>query len=192
MANVKLSQRELDLVTNTDFILTKNNIIAKVFDLFGNLSEYEIKTANNFLVDEIKMIPPKISKGENYEGLPWVMLDYPRYFTAKDIFAIRTYFWWGNYFSVTLHLKGKFKERFKAANFKSQEKRDWFLCCNENEWQHHFRKDNYKLLSEFSEEEIQQLSFIKLAKKIPLHRWNDAEIFLKESFETMLELLPKK
>ncbi|OIR08285.1 hypothetical protein GALL_94530 [mine drainage metagenome] len=191
MANVKLSQRELDLVTNTDFILTKNNIIAKVFDLFGDLSEFEIKTANNFLDDEIKIIAPKISKGENYEGLPWVMLDYPRYFTTKDIFAIRTYFWWGNYFSVTLHLKGKFKERFQAASFMSQEKRDWFLCCNENEWQHHFRKDNYKLLNEFSEEEIQQLSFIKLAKKIPLHRWDDAEMFLKESFETMLGLLQK-
>lgn len=191
MANVKLSQRELDLVTNTDFILTKNNIIAKVFDLFGDLSEYEIKASNNFLSDEIKIISPKISKGENYEGLPWVMLDYPRYFTAKDVFAIRTYFWWGNFFSVTLHLKGRFRKQFQIKNFKS-EISDWFLCCNENEWQHHFRNDNYKLLDEFSEEEIQQLSFIKLAKKIPLHQWDEVELFLKETFENMFGLLQKK
>lgn len=192
MANVKLSQRELDLVTNTDFILTKNNIIAKVFDLFGELSEYEIKAANNFLDDDIKIVSPKISKGENYEGLPWVMLDYPRYFTAKDIFAIRTYFWWGNYFSVSLHLKGRFKNKLQVTSLKAHESQDWFLCCNEDEWQHHFRKDNYKLLSEFSEEEIQQLSFIKVSKKISLHQWDDAEPFLKETFAKMLALLQKK
>ncbi len=165
MANVKLSQRELDLVTNADFILTKNKIITKVYDLFGEMSDYAVKEANNFLEDEIKIISPKISKGENYEGLPWVMLDYPRYFTEKDVFAIRTYFWWGNYFSITLQLKGKFRNKLQVANFKLQEKPDWYLCCNKNEWQYHFRNDNYKLLNEFSEEEIQQLSFIKLAKK---------------------------
>ena len=114
MANVKLSPRELDIVCNADLILTKNNIIAKVYDLFGSLSEYNVSTADQFLTEEIKNISPKISKGENYEGLPWVMLDYPRYFTANDVFAIRTYFWWGNFFSITLHVKGKFQQQFSS------------------------------------------------------------------------------
>ena len=51
-------------------------------------------------------VEPKISKGEKYKGLPWVMLDYPRIFGKEDIMAIGTRFWWGHYFSVTLHLKG--------------------------------------------------------------------------------------
>ena len=56
---------------------------------------------------------PKISKGENYKGLPWLVLDYPRYFNKEDIFAIRTLFWWGNFFSITLHISGKYKMRYE-------------------------------------------------------------------------------
>ncbi len=185
MANVKLSPRELDIVCNADLILTKNNIIAKVYDLFGSLSEYNVSRADQFLAEEIKNISPKISKGENYEGLPWVMLDYPRYFTANDVFAIRTYFWWGNFFSITLHVKGKFQQQFQINNFKS-ENSDWYLCCNEVEWQHHFRENNFKLLNEFSDEDIRKLIFIKLAKKIPLNQWDDVETFLKKAFVTIL------
>ena len=49
---------------------------------------------------------PKIAKGENYLQLPYVLLDYPRCFDKENIFAIRTMFWWGNFFSITLHLSG--------------------------------------------------------------------------------------
>lgn len=52
---------------------------------------------------------PKVSRGENYRGLPWVMLDFPRVFGRADVFAIRTMFWWGHGFNITLHLKGTFQ-----------------------------------------------------------------------------------
>ena len=58
---------------------------------------------------------PKISKGENYRGLPYVMLDYPRLFGREEVLAIRTFFWWGHGFSVTLHLKGGYRERISAG-----------------------------------------------------------------------------
>jgi hypothetical protein len=29
------------------------------------------------------------------------------------VFAIRTMFWWGNFFSVTLHMKGNYREHFQ-------------------------------------------------------------------------------
>ena len=38
-ANVKLSKSELQLVCDEQFILTKNNIINKVYQLFGALSD---------------------------------------------------------------------------------------------------------------------------------------------------------
>jgi len=190
MANVKLSQRELDLVTDADLILTKNDIIAKVYDLFGELSEYAVKAADNVLSEEIKSISPKISKGENQEGLPWVMLDYPRYFSNEHVFAIRSFFWWGNFFSITLHVKGKFRRQFQINNFKS-EISDWYLCCNAEEWQQHFREDNYQLLDHFSDDQINKMSFVKLAKKIPLQEWDDVELFLKDAFARILEGIKK-
>ena len=115
-ANVSLSAFEKQLVTDASWILTKNNIIQKLFVLFGELSEtWQSNTVLQQLPSAINEIPPKISKGENYEGLPYVMLDYPRCFSKEDVFAIRTFFWWGNFFSITLHLKGKYKEQFEQV-----------------------------------------------------------------------------
>ncbi|MBK8087192.1 MAG: hypothetical protein IPK31_04125 [Chitinophagaceae bacterium] len=91
-ANVSLSAFEKQLVTDASWILTKNNIIQKLFVLFGELSEtWQSNTVLQQLPSAINEIPPKISKGENYEGLPYVMLDYPRCFSKEDVFAIRTF-----------------------------------------------------------------------------------------------------
>jgi len=199
MANVKLSATELEMVTNANFILTKNRIIAKVYDLFGGLATaYSIELNNkNILPEEVLKASPKISRGENYEGLPWVMLDYPRYFTKDDALAIRSFFWWGNFCSISLQLKGQYKDILNAesihlkTNGLTQKADDtWFLCCNEtDEWQHHFREDNYKPLSSFSKEEIEQLTFIKLAKKIPLQEWDNLDIFFTALFSEILHML---
>ena len=95
--NVELSKNELELVINSEFILTKNRIIEKVYNLFGALSE----SYKNTLLRHVNTLPveafttsPKIYKGENYLSLPYVMMDYPRVFLMDDIFAIRSFFWW--------------------------------------------------------------------------------------------------
>ena len=49
---------------------------------------------------------PKITRGENYQLLPYVILDYPRCFQKEQVFAIRTMFWWGKGISITLHVSG--------------------------------------------------------------------------------------
>ena len=38
-AKIRLSEHELQLIQNADLLLTKNKIIGKVYDLFGELSE---------------------------------------------------------------------------------------------------------------------------------------------------------
>src|SRR5450631_2869683 len=128
----EISAEELALVADAGWIMTKNAIIAKVLVLFGELSgtlQEQWKAAGweqhlagkeagmedggaGKAVKEILETPPRISKGENYKGLPWVVLDYPRAFGRLDVLAVRTLFWWGNYFSVTLHLKGVYKGMF--------------------------------------------------------------------------------
>jgi hypothetical protein len=90
-AKVTLSPKELELVNNSDWILTKNTVIGKVYTLFGQLSEIygdilaEHPPAGAVGID---LTSAKIAKGEQYEGLPWVMLDHPRHFTTTETFAI--------------------------------------------------------------------------------------------------------
>ena len=88
---VKFSTEEAALMNNAAIILTKNRVIQKVYELFGAVSascEDLLRSAT--LPEEVRSVSPKISKGENYLGLPYVILDQPRYFSNKNVLAIRT------------------------------------------------------------------------------------------------------
>ncbi len=188
MTNVKLSKEELALVCDASFILTKNRIIQQVYELFGELSE-DFQQTSNHLPKSITSIPPKISKGENYKGLPWVMLDYPRAFSSTDVFAIRCFFWWGNFLSITLQLQGSYKNIYGASieKYLAASNANWSICLSDDPWQHHFGHDNYVECS--SEINIQKLPFIKLAKKIPLEQWDNSFDFFSVTYREMLEML---
>ncbi len=198
--NVKLSTEELTLVTNSDIILTKNRIIHKVVDLFGLIyEEYEslIKNELLFLPAEVLKKNGKISKGEQYKKLPFVMLDYPRHFSQLSTFAIRSFFWWGNFFSITLHLSGNFATHYAEVIFnklKGKNFDNWFICVNENEWEHHFEEDNYLPASLYlsqpsSVDALRQKSFLKLAKKIPLEEWDHVFYFFTGEYKNILQFL---
>src|SRR5580704_6024625 len=115
-ANLQLSPEEIRLVTDPAWILTKNSVMGKVVAMMAALSEdyKEIwgERPGGGGVAAAFTAGPKISRGEHYRGLPWVMLDYPRAFGREDVLAIRTMFWWGHTFSVTLHLKGRYQQLF--------------------------------------------------------------------------------
>ena len=123
-AKIQLSPAEMDLVCNADLLLTKNAIIDKVYLIFGDVAEQVRSDLGP---------SPKISRGENYLGLPWVMLDYPRLFGKEDTLATRVFFWWGNFFSITLHLKGIYKEQCKQNildNLPLLEKYGFHVCIS--------------------------------------------------------------
>ena len=195
--NVELSKNELELVVNSEFILTKNSIIEKVYSLFGLLSEdYKtiLKTFATGLPDEVFLSSPKIYKGENYLTLPYIMMDYPRVFIKEDVFAIRSFFWWGNYFSITLQLSGKFLQQFRSnlqLRLEDEMHKGYFICINNSRWEHHFEETNYNLLREVNTAEMLNKPFLKIAVKLPLHKWNDAESFFRKNYSDLIKLLVK-
>lgn len=195
--NLEFSKKELELIINSDFILTKNRIIEKIITLFGALSEsYKIIVdANKILLpEEVVKLSPKIYKGEQYKSLPYVMLDYPRCFSKTDSLAIRSFFWWGNYFSITLHLSGKYVLLFEdklAAFIQNPVNEDWFFNVHENEWEHHFEKDNYISFKEMNQSNKLSTNklFIKIAAKLSLNNWQQAEEFFTSHFKMLVECL---
>lgn len=110
------SEAELQMASDPEIILTKNRIIESVYTQFGtigNLLFDSLKDLGPQFSDELSVLP-KISRGENYGAMPWVMLDYPRYFhKEKGHLALRIFFWWGNYFLVQWQLSGKYLHPFQ-------------------------------------------------------------------------------
>lgn len=191
-AKIRLSEDELHVALNADFILTKNRIIQKVYQLFGNLAEsYRVYAEPVFSFLPVPQ-HPKITRGENYNELPYVVLDYPRYFSHSDILAVRTMFWWGNDMSITLHLKGKYKEMFYAAMISEIIRPgydDWYLQAQGDEWQHHHTDSTHIPVKKMGMEALQNLvetsSFIKLCNFLPLEKWNEAEDILAARFRQL-------
>jgi hypothetical protein len=139
---------------------------------------------------------PKISKGENYLGLPYVMLDYPRLFTREHVLAIRTMFWWGHYFSVTLHLKGWMQEMFlPVIQRHTQELADagFHIAISEDEWRHEVVGDNYRPLGEAASYKLlaasEGLPFLKLSATCGLDKWNKAPEILMGLHKVLISAL---
>jgi hypothetical protein len=144
---------------------------------------------------EIKKIAPKLSRGENYKGLPYLMLDCPRLFEKEDILAIRSFFWWGNYFSITLHLKGKYKQIHSGgilAVLSKLTESAFCIASTEEEWQHEL-KNHYTPLSGINPNEFRNLigsqSFLKITWQAPLSEWENIESILLEKFKILMEIL---
>lgn len=189
---IHLSPFEIDLLNNSEWILTKNKIIKKAQRLLEEVQEnilQHVKGPAINLPREVIAISPKISKGENYLGLPWLMLDFPRYFEKEKTFAIRTMFWWGNYFSTTLHLSGEYKRRYSEAIVQSYEalcQNEFYTCVHEDQWHHHFEKENYLPVKNFTADDfadhINKRTFIKLSCQLSFLEWNSAPGLLSEIF----------
>jgi hypothetical protein len=187
-----LSLYELELVSDPEVLLVKSRIIEKVCGLFGELSEQYKSCSKSFNLPIDIHKNAKISRGENYERLPYVMLDYPRLFGKADIFAIRTFFWWGNFFSITLQLEGYYTTLFASKLQDAINKgllNEWYITLSDDQWQHHFKHGYYSLIEKEKNYEFTTLPFIKIATKIPLNEWDRANDFLYKKFLQIMQVL---
>lgn len=189
---ITITKEEMDVINDTAFLITKSTVLQKMKLLLQQLQDEITFTAKNYnLPVELFKIHGKISSGENYKGLPFLILDYPRVFQKEDVFAFRSMFWWGNYFLFTLHLQGKFLEKYQALlieNLKGKANKGIFISTGDSPWVHHLEEGNF---TEYSLTTIvpQQPPFIKLARKLELNDWEKLPVFGKESFMIFLRLL---
>jgi hypothetical protein len=188
---------EIELVSSPDIILTKNAILQKIKSFFEELQikQQEILTPYSLLLPEdVLKISPKISRGENYKGLPWLVLDNPRHFQHNNIFAIRTMFWWGNFFSVTLHVSGENKTNLLKKltnNISLLGKNDFFIYNGTKEWEHDLDPNSYKKISTLPNDELEKVfdenAFLKLAVKFPIDSLEAIEGKLCRNYELLVK-----
>jgi hypothetical protein len=192
---IQLLPAEMDLVSSPDIILTKNAILQKLKLFLEGLQVKQLDVLKDYTLqfpEEIIKVSPKISRGENYKGLPWLVLDNPRYFQHNNIFAIRTMFWWGNFFSVTLHLSGNNKSSLveKILSNISDLEDDFHLYEGDDEWEHDLDPKSYRRLSSLTNDRFRQITsannFLKLAIKFPIDRLEAIEDKLLRGYELLV------
>ncbi len=192
---MELTKNEKVIIHDKEFLITKIALIKKIELLFEKVRKVlnnSINISKYKFPSNIDIKHGKIFRGENYNSLPYVMLDYPKYFSGDDVFAFRTMFWWGNFFSSTLHLEGKSLNKYKELlfrNYTSLINENVYICVNDNPWQYHFDRSNYVLLTEENKNLLTNSSFIKLSKRFSLDDFNKLPFLVNKYFSTLLKLL---
>jgi len=192
VSKIQLSPAEMELMQNADIILTKNRVLEKIKSLLETVQQNQIGYVQEHkLKNEIFKVSPKISRGENYLGLPYLILDYPRQSTDNHFFFIRTMFWWGNFFSCTLHVannsKQTFKEKIKQARWQLSH---YYISINDDAWVHHLKELDYERIDQMTDEQFNQacesFGHIKIACRHALSQWEQMPSQLFENWKHFL------
>lgn len=192
---MELSDKEKNIISDQEFLISKVLIIDKILLLFEEIRTDLINVTKsisfNFPVEVDNKIG-KIFKGENYCSLPYVNLDYPKYFRGNDVFTLRTMFWWGNFFSNTLHLSGKYYELYKENiinNFDLLLSQEFYICINSSPWEYHYNKDNYINIREVKKEILSTLPFLKISKKYNLGEYNNIRNLSSDYYKNCIKFI---
>lgn len=194
---MKPTDEELAILKNDRFLRLKNEVSEKIIAYLAEIERAlhrEIKLTDFQWPEGTFLKAGKISKGEQYRGLPYFILDYPRLFTQKEVFAFRNMLWWGNHYSCTLHLQGPLLERQKEAiakNLLSQH--DVYFCVNDQPWDYHYESSNYLQIKDLVLTDIlyqmDTNGFIKLSSFIPVDEWDEFYSFTLTSFARFLKCI---
>lgn len=179
---------------NAEVILTKNRVLEKMRTLLAEVQDKQTEFAGkNNLNSRIFNVSAKISKGENYLGLPYLMLDYPRQSSENNFFFIRTMFWWGRFFSCTLHLANSSKKNFKERIIESYPQlKNFYISVSDDQWAHHLEETHYQKIDSMSEEQFREacenFDHIKIADRLSLTEWEIAPVKLLENWKLFLSV----
>jgi hypothetical protein len=187
------SKQEMAFLQDQQFLLAKIEIGKKIEQILGSVEQQLQPIIKKHRWPEgVLAKSGKISKGELYRGLPYYVLDYPRNFGKEGVFAFRTMFWWGNFFSVTWHLSGKYLDDVRpelTRNLDAIRSSDVFICINSHPWDYHYGPENYLKTTEISSQQLllimEQNQFVKFSYHWSLDQYENLPKLVPESFKRM-------
>lgn len=178
MASLVFSNDELNFITDKTFFKKKDDVNSKVINQLNELHQKLIillKDNNESVPESVLKSSPKISRGENYQGFPWLVLDYPRIFNTAGVFAFRTLFWWGHSWVLTFQLSGNLFQNFRSTILSNLNSINVVSCkigIGNDPWIHNPHDSMYIQLKKFiasknnSEEKIKSQPFFKLIREV--------------------------
>lgn len=184
------------MLNDTDFLLTKREINRKVVALLSEAEQMlkkDLQQSDFLFPDQTFLKSGKISKGEQYQGLPYWVLDYPRKFSKEATFAYRTIIWWGNDISCFLHLGGKNLEKYRSNILNLEADPNQYVAVHPSPWQYHFGTDNYRKSTEVSGAELQEhmekYEYHKMIYRFGLEEIEEIPELATNSFRKILRVL---
>gem|GEM_PF-2884302 len=135
---------------------------------------------------------PRIRKGENFHQLPWILCDFPAYFSRGNVFALRNFFWWGKGFLFILHLSGASLNAYRdllAENLREKLPGEYRISIQDREWEYDPERIKLENGSDFTAETLRKASFLKVMTSLPTQALDSFPSFFFRFQRDMLRLL---
>ncbi len=134
----------------------------------------------------------KITRGENYKLMPYMVLDYPQIQDKEFKLVLRTLFWWGHFISCQLIVQTA-QLHIEATAHNLAGKRKTRLCTGQDVWNHDCKSEAFTKLKHLSAEQIQtylqQQSHLKLASAHHINTFNTFDSIAVKQYEQWMETL---
>ena len=190
MNEIVFSNAEFALLNDAEVILRKRLIQDKIYRLLeASKAQLENSLPGHII---LKCTTSKISRGENYNGLPYQILDFPALFKQSDILACRTMFLWGRFFSLTIHLQGRYLKQNLEIIPKLVKKMagpEVFISNADTPWKYTYEPNNYLPISEENIFNALSKDYVKISKKILLAQHASLSNLSEEFYLPFLEEL---
>ena len=116
MAPIRWTSEELKAIGSTRPFLIKARVLKKTWNILEELRETlksEVKGYSFLAPEGLDVTKGQIGKGERFHDLPFVFLDFPRFFLPGQACTYRTFFWWGNGVVFALIVQGTYLDTYK-------------------------------------------------------------------------------
>ncbi|MEM7550826.1 MAG: hypothetical protein AAF363_14175 [Bacteroidota bacterium] len=194
-----LTSKELGFLMDTDFLVTKSQLIKKMESILSETEQSLVRLvqSSGYKFPEKTLIKAgKISKGENYRLLPYLVLDYPRLSTKENLFLYRTIFWWGHYFSFTLQMEGHLAQNVLQKLIHDCSEitgKNLLLYSGMDRWCHDLGDPGYISIDTLEVDDLKKilsnLQFLKISAKSPLEDYTKVEENSTQYLKLFAELL---
>jgi hypothetical protein len=188
---------ELQIASDTNFFDVKRELTSKVINIleqYGDKLLQEIITPV-FQERGIKKTGLKVSKGENFKGYPYIVLDCPKLYSTDTEVICRTIFWWGHSWSLHFTIQGQTFARVSQSlqDFSASLSTDWLLYTGENIWEQDVDSVLFVPITSLSKtviyDTINKQGFFKIANKINLSNAVEWPPFSTQSYQNLFDLL---
>lgn len=171
---IKLTNHQLKLAADTDYPITKNQVISNISLLFDELGKQLQQKKFDAPFDFLNHAPYKITRGENYHGLPYVVLDYPKIASNDFPVLMRTLFWWGKYFSFNFIVQDEALVASININAWLNDARELYMLKGSNKWNNDIFSYEYIRLNSPSRIIFNtDAACVRLATTLPIAQYED-------------------
>ena len=184
----KLTKHESKYASSPTYPQIKHEVMQKANFLFNSLgqklSQLESQPA------PFKNLPFKISKGENLEHMPYLVLDYPQLKDRDFKMVFRSLFWWGHHLSCQLIIsKAAIHSEPTCINLAGMSKSR--ILSGSNLWNYNGRSTDYHKLKHLDYLQVKQIlenqSHLKLISIFSIEGMNTFEVKALTCFEQWMD-----